>query len=585
MARDEAGTLSRLKALRADVIDPKMAQFDGRLVGTAGDSLLVEFASAVDAVQCAVEVQERIFSLGSQVPDEKRMTFRMGINLGDVIPDEGTIYGDGVNVAARLEKISEPGGVVIARNVYEQVKAKLPYDFVDLGQQAMKNIAEPVHTYAIAMAGQPPPSLPQGDKLPLPSKPSVAVLPFNNMSGGDEQEYFSDGITEDIITDLSRSPSLFVIARNSSFVFKGKAVDVTEVGRKLGVRYVVEGSVRRAGNRLRITAQLIEAETGSHVWAERYDRDLEDLFAVQDEVTERIVWSLAGKVAAAEIARARRPGKRLDAYDALLRGIDAMNRFTDMDAEGAIEHFKLSIALDPESIRAHAWLAEAYANVAGFGGHPSMQGLACQTARRAIDMGDGSGHAEAVVAAHCAWNREFELADAHLRKALLLGPANPEVLAWTGFVSLWQGHHAKAIEIGEKIRRLDPLDPRYAHELLAFAYYLLGDYSASLESFRRWNNENYLRGFANLSACLGQLGRREEARAAWEKCLSIRADYTMEEYQEGFALSPAGGSGPLDGWLGQGRGWNVTRQGRVAPARPWTYSLVRVLETGRRPSA
>nr|WP_198030204.1 adenylate/guanylate cyclase domain-containing protein [Mesorhizobium sp. LNHC220B00] len=370
MGADEAGTLLHLKTLRAEVIDPKIAQFKGRLVGTAGDSLLIEFQSAVDALQCAVETQNRITASDTNLPEGRRMTFRMGLNSGEVIVDGTTIYGDCVNVAARLEKVSKPGGVVIGRSVYDQVKGKVPYTFVDLGEQAMKNIAGPVHAYRVQTEErdypEPSTSITSIEDLPLPFKPSVAVLPFTNMSADPEQDYFSDGIAEDLITELSRSQSLFVIARNSSFVFKGQAVNTTEVGRKLGVRYVVEGSVRKAGARVRITAQLIEAATGNHVWAERYDRDLEDLFVVQDEVTERIAWALVGKVGAAEIVRTRQTQTSLSAYDSFLRGVDCIHRFTEKDTVSGVEFLKRTLGLEPDSSRAHAWLADAYATLSVF---------------------------------------------------------------------------------------------------------------------------------------------------------------------------------------------------------------------------
>jgi adenylate cyclase len=339
MTVDETGTLTRFSALRTEQIDPKLAQYKGRVVGTAGDSLLVEFASAVDAVQCAVETQERIKSFNVDLPEDRQIIFRMGVNLGEVISDGVTIHGDSVNVAARLEKLAAPGAVVVGRSVRDQVKSKLPYEFADLGEHMVKNIAEPLRAFEVVMVGQPVKSLGKSEQLPLPSKPSVAVLPFTNMSGDPEQDYFSDGITEDIITELSRSRGLFVIARNSAFMFKGSAVNITEVGRKLGVRYVVEGSVRKAGKRIRITAQLIEAATGNHIWAERYDRDLEDLFAVQDDVTERIVWALAGRVGTAEIDNSkRRRAGNLDSYDALLRGIESFHRFTQKDTLAAVQY-------------------------------------------------------------------------------------------------------------------------------------------------------------------------------------------------------------------------------------------------------
>lgn len=534
MGADETGTLLHLKTLRAEVIDPKIAQFKGRLVGTAGDSLLVEFPSAVDALQCAVETQERITARNANLPGERRMTFRMGVNAGEVILDEATIYGDCVNVAARLEKVSEPGGVVVGGSVYEQVKGKVPYSLVDLGEHRMKNIAGPVRAYRVQSGEaepKPSPSVVSAEDLPLPFRPSVAVLPFTNMSADPEQDYFSDGITEDLITELSRSQSLFVIARNSSFVFKGQSVNITEVGRKLGVRYVVEGSVRKAGARVRITAQLIEASTGSHVWAERYDRDLVDLFAVQDEVTERIAWALVGKVGAAEIVRTRQTQTNPSAYDALLRGVEAMRRFTDKDAAVAIEFFKLALDLEPSSARTHAWLADAYATVSVFTGDQSMKIPALQSAQKAIELGDTSGHAEAIVAALYGWRGDFEAAETHWTRGLMLGPTNPDVLSWIGFICLWGGQLNKACEIGERLKRLSPLEHRDFDELLAFGYYLLGDYDASLDSFRKWDNNNYFRGFANLAACLGQLGRVDEARSAWQRCIERKPGYNLEGYR------------------------------------------------------
>ncbi|WP_167392365.1 adenylate/guanylate cyclase domain-containing protein [Mesorhizobium sophorae] len=550
MGADEAGTLFHLKALRAEVIDPKIAQFNGRLVGTAGDSLLIEFPSAVDALQFAVETQERITARNTDLPEDRRMAFRMGVNAGEVILDETTIYGDCVNVAARLEKVSEPGGVVIGRSVYDQVKGKIPYTLVDLGEHTMKNIAEPVRAYRVQTEArddpEPSASIASAEDLPLPFKPSVAVLPFTNMSVDPEQDYFSDGIAEDLITELSRSQSLFVIARNSSFVFKGQSVNITEVGRKLGVRYVVEGSVRKAAARVRITAQLIEAATGNHVWAERYDRDLEDLFAVQDEVTERIAWALVGKVGAAEIVRTRQTQTSLSAYDAFLRGVDAMHQFTEKDTVSGVEFLKLALGWEPDSARVHACLADAYATLSAFRADGDMKALAMQSALRAIELGDASGLAEAVVAALHGWKGEFEAAETHGQRALAMGPTNPGVLIWVGYICLWSGQLTKAREIGERLRRLSPLEHRDVHELLAFAYYLLGEYEASLDSFRRWDNNNYDRGFANLAACLGQLGRNNEAISAWGRCLERKPGFTLGDYKRG---SPYRRQEDVEHWL------------------------------------
>jgi adenylate cyclase len=284
MGADEEGTLTRLKLLRRELIDPKNNQHRGRIVKTTGDGILIEFPSVVDAVRCAIEVQQSMVDRNADVPQEKRIEFRVGVNLGDVMIERRDLYGDGVNIAARLEALAEPGGICISRTVLSHARDKVSFDVEDAGEQTLKNIARPVHVYRIIIDPSQRPATRKAEipALALPDKPSVAVLPFTNMSGDPEQEFVSDGIAEDVITALSRYPSLFVIARNSSFTYKGRAVDVKQVGRELGVRYVLEGSVRKAGNRIRVTAQLIEAGTSNHVWAERYDRDLADIFAVQD---------------------------------------------------------------------------------------------------------------------------------------------------------------------------------------------------------------------------------------------------------------------------------------------------------------
>src|SRR5215469_14264740 len=296
MGADEEGTLAQLKTHRRDLLDPKINEHRGRIVKTTGDGMLVEFASAVDAVRCAVAVQRGMAALNSEVAEDRRIEFRVGVNVGDIIIDGGDIFGDGVNVAARLESLAEPGGICVSGRVQEDTRGKVDIAFEDLGEQQLKNIAWPVRVYRVRVDGlaKSPPM------LPLPSKPSIAVLPFQNMSGDTEQEYFADGMAEDIITMLSRSQSLFVIARNSSFAYKGRSVDVKQIARELGVRYVLEGSVRRGGNRVRITAQLVDAVTGNHLWAERYDRDLTDIFAIQDEITESVAIAIEPTIAQVE---------------------------------------------------------------------------------------------------------------------------------------------------------------------------------------------------------------------------------------------------------------------------------------------
>jgi adenylate cyclase len=307
MSEDETGTLERLKSLRKELVQPKIKERKGRIVKLMGDGLLAEFPSVVEAVQCAIDIQQSMIGREADLPDERRISLRIGVNLGDIIVEGSDIYGDGVNVAARLEALADPGGICISGPAFELVDGKLDLTFDDIGEQQVKNIARPVRVYRLALGSQQTsPSKHLAEPLPLPDKPSIAVLPFTNMSGDPEQEYFSDGITEDIITELSRFRSLFVIARNSSFHYKGQSPKVQDVGCELGVRYVVEGSVRKAGNRIRVTAQLVEASSGNHLWAERYDRDLEDIFAVQDELVRTITSTVGGRVESAGEIRADR---------------------------------------------------------------------------------------------------------------------------------------------------------------------------------------------------------------------------------------------------------------------------------------
>src|SRR5438270_1667757 len=349
MGADEEGTLAALKELRRDFADPKIKEHRGRIVKTTGDGLLVEFASVVDAVRCAVEVQREMAARNAGVPEDRRVQFRIGINLGDIIKDGRDIYGDGVNVAARLEALAEPGGICVNRVVRDQVRDKLDFGFEDAGEQRVKNIARPLRVYHVrpgqvageAMSAAQP-------LLALPDKPSLAVLPFTNMSGDPEQEFVSDGIAEDVISALSHYPLLFVIARNSTFTYKGRAVDVKQVGRELGVRYVLEGGVRKAGNRIRVTAQLIEAETGNHVWANRYDRDLADIFAVQDEITHALTTALTPAIADAELRRAiRKPPESLDAWAAYQRGLWHLSKANPDDDTIAQNYFRQAIDFDP----------------------------------------------------------------------------------------------------------------------------------------------------------------------------------------------------------------------------------------------
>jgi TolB-like protein len=356
---DEEGTLVRLKELRRTLIDPKINEHRGRIVKTMGDGLLVQFASAVDAVRCAVDMQRQMAEQDADTADDRKFEFRIGINVGDIVIDGDDIYGDGVNVAARLEGLSEPGGICVSLAVHDQVRDKLDLTFEDAGEQQLKNIARPVRVYRVQLGETVTKTV---AALPLPDKPSIAVLPFQNMSGDPEQEYFADGMVEEIITALSRFGQLFVIARNSSFTYKNRIVDVKQVGRELGVRYILEGSVRKAGNKVRITGQLVDSSTGAHLWADRFDGGLEDIFDLQDQVTASVVGAIAPKLEQAEIERSRRkPTESLDAYDYFLRGMPGTYHWTKEANSEALSHFYRAIEIDPNFASAYGMAARCYA--------------------------------------------------------------------------------------------------------------------------------------------------------------------------------------------------------------------------------
>jgi adenylate cyclase len=537
MGADEEGTLARLKASRKVVVDPAIAEHKGRIVKTTGDGVLVEFASSVDAVRCAIVIQEKMAEL-SVSGAEPRIVFRIGINVGDVIIDGDDIFGDGVNVAARVENECEPGGVCVSGNAFEQIRGKTKFAFDDLGEKTLKNIERPVRLYAVrgttsraatttAAISKTPSNA--RDPLPLPDKPSIAVLPFQNMSGDPEQEYFADGIAEDIITMLSRSQSLFVIARNSSFIYKGRAIDVKQIARELGVRYVLEGSVRRAGNRTRITAQLVDAATGNHLWAERYDRDPADVFAVQDEITETVATAIEPAVAQTERHRAvRKPPERLDAWEAYQRGLWHMARIGAKDNEAAKSFFWRAIELDPSFAAAHAQLALAiWHGAAIYQATTIAQALdeALPLAQRAIalDPLSAADHISMSSARH--FQGDYEGALAAARQALAISPNYATAHHNLGTKLLFSGRPRDALERIRKAIRLDPHDPLHHSRLaqIAMAHYYLREYEAAVEAtkevLRSYPDHSLPYGW--LAAALGQLGRLDEAKQALEKFISI----------------------------------------------------------------
>jgi adenylate cyclase len=533
MGEDEEGTLARLKALRRDLSDPKIKEHRGRIVKTTGDGLLIEFASVVDAVRCAVEVQREMAERNVAVPSDQRIEFRMGINVGDIIKDRRDIYGDGVNVAARLEALAEPGGICVSRVVRDQVRDKLAFSFEDMGEQQVKNIARPVRVHRILVTetagdSQSAAVAAASSPLALPDKPSVAVLPFTNMSGDPEQEFVSDGIAEDVITALSRYPSLFVIARNSTFTYKGRAVDVKQVGRELGVRYVLEGSVRRSGSRIRVTAQLVEAETGKHVWAERYDRDLADIFALQDEITEAVTVAIAPAIADAEQQRAlRKPPGSLDAWAAYQRGLWHLSKANPDDDTVAQNFFRQAIDLDPTFAAVYSALALAQLQAAAVFQKLSLleaQSSAEALARQAVALDGADAAARSCLGWALQARGELEGALVEIERALVMSP-NLALAHWQkGATLIFSGRPKEGLVSLETCIRLDPRDPFMSVRLLHIAcgLYFAREYEGVIDAAKRLirSYPDFPMIFRWPAAALGQLGRTAEAKEWLEKAIS-----------------------------------------------------------------
>ncbi len=516
MGDDEVATVETLSTYR-ELMATFIEKHRGRVVDSPGDNLLAEFPSAVDAVECAVEIQRDLASKNAELPENRRMEFRIGINLGDVIVERDRIYGDGVNIAARIEGLAEGGGICISGTVYDQVENKLSLDYESLGEQTVKNISKPVRAYRIRTKSDT--SLGEIDKvLRLPDKPSIAVLPFVNMSGDPEQEYFSDGITEDLITDLSKISGLFIIARNSVFTYKGKAIKVDQVGRELGVRYVLEGSVRKAGGRVRISAQLIDATTTGHVWAERYDRDLQDIFAVQDDVTQKIVTTLAVKLTQGEEDRlTRRYTDNLEAYDHTLRGLDHYYRFTKDSILQAREMFEKAISLDPGYALAHSRLGWTHLREWSFGWSQDARSLerAFELAQKAISLDDSLADAHELLGEVYLWQKRHDQAVEEMNRAIALEPNNAEALADLGHILTWAGRPEEAIGLAKRAMRFSPVLPIQYLWVLGHAYFLTKRYDEAVATLKRAINlqPDFLPAHGLLAATYAELGKYDEARA------------------------------------------------------------------------
>jgi adenylate cyclase len=544
MATDESGTLAQLRAHRRELISPKTREHHGRVVKLMGDGALLEFGSVVDAVSFALDIQTAMAQNNAAVPEARRISFRIGINIGDIIVEDDDIYGDGVNIAARLEALAEPGGICVSRNVFNQIKNKIEVPFEDVGEQALKNIPEPVQVYRIPIGAAAGPQAsgaagPTGG-LTLPAKPSIAVLSFNNMSADPDQEFFADGLTEDIITELSRFMSLFVTARNSTFAFKGKSLDVKEVGKRLGVRYVVEGSVRRAGNRIRITAQLIDALTDAHLWAERYDRDLEDIFAVQDEVTRAIVTAIEPHLASTERESARRkPPENLGAWECYQRGMWHVYQHTAEDSSRGQELFRRAITMEPGFAAPHAAIAFSlyYEVVGGLNADPGDRLARAFTAAQAAvaaDEWDAFGHE--VLGRILMLRGEHEASLTAHRTSLRLNPNYANAHYGLGFALCFCGRAEEALGELDEAQRLSPHDPLiWAFVIIrSFALTVLRRYDEALVWARRaqqWPAATVWAYFCEVVP-LSYLGRPEAARAALERAYRVKPELSAEFFRQ-----------------------------------------------------
>ena len=552
MGINEEGTLAALKTHQRELIDPKIAEHRGRIVKTTGDGALVEFASAVDAVRCAVEIQCAMSERSAAIPEDRRIDFRIGINVGDIIIDEGDVYGDGVNIAARLEGIADRGGICISDDTFRQVRDKIDVGFDDAGERQLKNIERPVRVYRVQLGK----TVQRVERAPASTKrPSIAVLPFQNMSGDPEQEYFADGMVDEIITGLSRIKWLSVVSRNSSYLFKNRPATMKDVAATLGVRYVLEGGVRKSGNRVRITAQLIDAETDAHLWAEQYDRLLEDVFALQDEITMCVVGAIEPSVRKAEIDRIKR--QRPDsftAYDLLLQSQQFVFAGMPAEAAKAITLLEQALKLEPNYSAAHAYLSWCLHARFGRGGLREEDRLAAvDHARAAVALGNDDATALAIAALVLAYDRhDVSTALKVFDRALELSNCNVFALCWNAAILAWIGRSELAIERAQRALRLGPFDSLIwrAHHALSIAYFDSHRYGDAADSARSViaANSAYSLPRAILAAALVRSGRLDEARAAARTVLEYEPSFTIHGTARYAELEPAVFRPMADAW-------------------------------------
>ena len=553
MGADEEGTLHQLKAHRKELVDPKITEHRGRIVKTTGDGMLVEFVSVVDAVRCAVDIQRGMAERNSNVPAESCIQFRIGINVGDIISDDNDIYGDGVNVAARLEALAEPGGIMVSRNVYDQVRDKLSFGFEDMGEQTVKNMARPIGVHRISLAESGAPlvvkSAAAASKIELlTDRPSIAVLPFDNISGDPEQEYFADGISEDIITGMSKLRWFFVISRNSSFVYKGKAVDVKRAARELGVRYVLEGSVRKGGNRVRITAQLIDATTGNHIWADRYDGDLTDVFKLQDEITLKVVAAIEPKLLEAEAVRSRaRSPEDLGAWDLVMQANSVFWRITKTDIDAAIVILRKATELYPGYAPAYSMLAFAllFRAIPVGVSRSQDQKDAAQLASRAAELDESDPWAHLALGWTAVAKRRTQDAVVEFQRALDINPNFAAAHGHLGATLAFDGQADKAIPHLELALRMSPHDPGnfLVYRALAAAHYFAGNYSEAISFGHKAVQQRP--GFVGCHnfyiVSLARAGQLDEARAALGRLKELQPELSLTWLEQNTPLT----AGPM----------------------------------------
>ncbi|CAH2399873.1 adenylate/guanylate cyclase domain-containing protein [Mesorhizobium escarrei] len=530
MEADESGTLARLRTHRIELVDPAIAKNKGRIIKTTGDGMLVEFQSVTDAVKCAVEIQQRMKRRNSDVPQERRIEFRIGINLGDIIFDDEDIFGDGVNIASRIEQLADVGGICVTAAVATQIADRLEIAMEDLGEKTLKNISRPVRLYRIGFDSA---VLPEVEAKRAISKPSIVVLPFNNMSGDPEQEFFADGLTEDIITELSRHHELFVISRNSSFVYKNRAVNVREVAEKLDVQYLVEGSVRKIGNRVRVTVQLIDTANDAHIWADKYDRKLDDIFAIQDEVTSAIAATLPGRVEAAQrdqLARAK--PANMAAYECVLAAKVLHHRSTIADNERAQTLIGRAVALDPDYAHAHAWraciLGQAWVHN-WCEDRDAVWNDIMAALDRALALDDNDADVHRILAAVNVNNNELTTARYHQERALALNPNYDLVVVQQGELLTWLGRPEEGIEWIRKAMQLNPHHPERFWSHLGKAHFAARQYGEAIEAFMHLSTMDSVQ-HAFAAACYGWLGDEIAAAAHLGKIRTLDPQFDLDSF-------------------------------------------------------